>query len=312
MTSTDLVRTEVIASRLATGYELRADGPEPIADYELITVGGGGVYSTPADMARYVAALLGGGANEHGSVLAPETVAMMFEPQYQPDPRIPGIGLSFFRADIGGHPVVEHDGILPGFDSQIVVAPDDGVGVMAFANGAKRGMHWLTPEASGLLRRLLGVPDEGIRTDVPHHPEIWNDLCGWYRFSAHPSDPARLALGPGAEVVVRRGRLMMRAFSPIPSLFRGFDLHPDDDEDPYVFRIEVPWGRHGPRRLRREVGGPTTAFHLDFAPMSFQKRPARENPRRWATGALGVAAVVVGATVARRRFARTTSDALRS
>ncbi len=42
-------------------------------------------------MARYVAALLGGGANTHGVVLKPDTLAMMFEPQYQPDPRIPGI-----------------------------------------------------------------------------------------------------------------------------------------------------------------------------------------------------------------------------
>jgi hypothetical protein len=40
-------------------------------------------------MARYVAALLGGGANEYGSVLRPETLASIFAPQYQPDPRIP-------------------------------------------------------------------------------------------------------------------------------------------------------------------------------------------------------------------------------
>jgi CubicO group peptidase (beta-lactamase class C family) len=304
MTRTELVRTEEITARLATGYELRSGGPEPIPDYELITVGGGGIYSTPADMARYLAALLGSGANGHGSVLAPETLATMYEPQYQPDPRIPGIGLAFFRADLGGHPAVEHDGILPGFDAQIIVAPDDGVAVMAFANGAKGGMHWLTPEASGLLRRLLGVPDEAIRTDVPHHPEIWNDLCGWYRFPAHPTDPARLALGPGAEVVVRRGRLAMRAVSPIPALFRGLDLHPDDDEDPYVFRIEVPGLGSGRLVFSRGDGGGTTAFHLGFAPMSFLKRPAIENPRRWATGALGAAAVVAGATVVRRRSAR--------
>ena len=306
MTRTDVVRTEAIASRLASGYELRSGGPEPIPDYELITVGGGGVYSTPSDMARYLAALAGGGANDHGSVLAPETLATMFEPQYQPDPRIPGIGLSFFRADLGGHPAVEHDGILPGFDSQIVVAPDDGVAVMAFANGAKSGMHWLTPEASGLLRRLLGVPDEVIRTDVPQHLEIWNELCGWYRFSAHPSDPARLALGPGAEVVVRRGRLTMRAFSPIPALYRGFVLHPDDGQDPYVFRIAAPWFGTGRVVFSREVGRRTTAFHLDFAPMSFHKRPEIENPRRWAIGVLGAAAVAAGASVARRRFTRTT------
>ena len=37
--------------------------------------GAGGIYSTPIDMAGYLAALLGGGANEHGTVLKPATLA---------------------------------------------------------------------------------------------------------------------------------------------------------------------------------------------------------------------------------------------
>jgi hypothetical protein len=226
----------------------------------------------------------------------------MFQPQYEPDPRIPGNGLAFFRANVGGHLAVEHDGILPGFDSQILLAPGDGIGVMAFANGARRGMHWLTPEVEGLLRRLPGVPDTVIRTDLPHHPEIWAELCGWYRFSAHPTDPARLAIGAGAEVVVRRGQLLIRFLSPIPALYRGFPLHPDDDTDPDVFRIELPWFGIGTGRVvfSREPGSGTAALHLDFGPISFQKQPATTNPRRWVTGALGALAVAATATAVRR------------
>jgi CubicO group peptidase (beta-lactamase class C family) len=303
MAGTDLVRSERVKSHLATGYELRASGAEAVTDYEVVTVGGGAVYSTPRDMARYLVALLGGGANEHGRVLKPATLAAMFEPQYQPDPRTAGFGLAFFRANLGGHLAVEHDGILPGFDSQIFLAPGDGVGVMAFANGARSGLHWLTPEVAGLLRRLLGVPDEVIRTDVPHHPEIWGDLCGWYRFSAHLTDPGKLAIGAGAEVVVRRGQLMMRFLSPIPALYRGFLLHPDDDKDPYVFRIELPWLGIGTGRVifSREPGVGTTAVHLDFGPLSFQKQPATTNPRPWLTRALGAAAVAATVTAVRRR-----------
>ena len=303
MSSSDLVRSERVAPQLATGYELHSRGARAVPDYEVITAAGGGAYSTPADMARYLGALLGGGANQHGRVLQPATVASMFAPHYQPDPRVPGFGLGFFRTSLGGHAAVEHDGILPGFDAQILVAPDDEVAVMAFATGAKRGMHWLTPEAAGLLRRLLGVPDETIRTDVPHHPEIWADLCGWYRFSAHPSDPARLALGAGVEVVVRRGQLLIRALSPIPALYRGFVLHPDDEDDPYVFRIELPWFGIGTSRVvfSRQPGMGTTAVHLDFAPLSFQKRSAATRPQRWATGALGALAVAAAVAAVRRR-----------
>jgi CubicO group peptidase (beta-lactamase class C family) len=303
MADTDLVRSERVKSHLATGYNLRSDGAKAVTDYEVVMVGGGAAYSTTRDMARYVAALLGGGANEHGSVLKPATMATMFEPHYQPDPRVPGIGLAFFRANLGGHLAVEHDGILPGFDSQIFLAPDDGVGVMAFANGARHVMHWLTPEIAGVLKRLLDVPDEVIRTDVPQHPVLWGDLCGWYHFSAHLTDPGKLAIGAGVEVFVRRGQLMIRALSPIPALYRGFLLHPDDDKDPYVFRIDFStFGIDTCRVIfSRERGVGTTAVHLDFGPLSFQKQPAIKNPRLWITGALGALTVASTATAVRRR-----------
>ena len=58
-------------------------------------MGAGAAYSTPSDMARYLAALMCRGANEYGSVLKPATLASMFAPQYQPHPRIPGMGLAF-------------------------------------------------------------------------------------------------------------------------------------------------------------------------------------------------------------------------
>jgi hypothetical protein len=96
-------------------------------------------------------------------------------------------------------------------------------------------MHWLAPEVGGLLKRLLGVPDEVIRTDVP---------------------------------------------------------------------APLVWDRHGPRRLQPRPGVGTTAVHLNFAPLSFQKQPATKNPRLWAIGALGALAVATTATTAGRRSRR--------
>lgn len=298
MSDTSLRASDLPRSQFAKAYELRSGGPQGVAGYEVVTVAGGGIFSTPADMARYLAALLGNGSNEIGTVLKPATLRMMFQPHYQPDPRVPGVGLAFFRADLRGHLAVEHDGILPGFDSTVFLSPDDGVGVMAFANGAKRGMHWLVPEAGAILRQLIGVPDDVIRTDVPHHPEIWSDLCGWYHFPAALTDPGKLALGPGVEVYVRSGRLMIRALSAIPALYKGFVLHPDDETDPYVFRIEVPWFGIGTGRVifSREPGVGVSGIHTDFGPLSFHKRPASTNPRRWVAGAVGGLAVAGAAT----------------
>lgn len=104
----------------------------------------------------------------------------MFAPQYQPDPRLPGVGLGFYRRVVDGHLIIEKSGLPPGFASQMCIAPDDGVAVVAFTNGARNGHGWLGAETSALLGHVLGVADESIRTDVAHRPELWSELCGWY------------------------------------------------------------------------------------------------------------------------------------
>lgn len=277
MTDSDLLRSEKVRSRLATGYTLGSRGPKAVAEREMVTAGAASIYSTPRDMARYLAALLGEGGNAHGRILGPATLATMFAPQYRPDVRVPGIGLAFFRADLGGHAVVDHQGIHPGFDSELALAPDDGVGVMAFTNGARGAMLWLPDEMSGLLGHLLGVPDETVRTDVPQRPEVWGEICGRYRYEGPITDVrARSMVGFGAQVVVRGGRLVLRALSPLPALLRGLELHPDDESDPYVFRLDLSEFGLGPLRLvfSRAAGVGVTGVHVDVMPLSLRKTPS--------------------------------------
>jgi CubicO group peptidase (beta-lactamase class C family) len=295
MEHTDVV-SERMRPHLATGYVLRSGGLKAVADRKYVLAGAGSIYSTTRDMARYVAALVGGGANEHGSVLEPETLATMFEPHYQPDPRLPGIGLSFFRVKAGGHRLVEHGGILPGFSSQIFLAPDDGIGVIAFANVGSPAPLWLPFEMGALLGLLLGVPDAEIRGDIPQHPEVWSDICGWYGPPAGLTGVRAMAMvGPGVEVFARRGQLMARALSPVPSLLKGLRLHPDDENDPYVFRIDLSGFGLGSCRVafRQKAETGTTAMTLDLMPISLQKRSDIRNPRRLVGGALALGAIAL-------------------
>ena len=304
MGDTSLVRSERIRHRLATGYVVRSGGPRALPDYDVVTAGAAAAYSTPADVARYVEALLGGGANAYGRVLQPATLASMFAPHYQPDPRIPGLGLAFFRGTLGGHPVIEHQGIVPGFNSQILLAPRDDVGVVAFTNGSPGAVMWMPVETGELLRLLLGVGSDGVRTDVPQHPEVWADVCGWYSLPGPLTDVrARGALGAGVEVVVRRGRLMLRSVSAIPDLYRGLPLLPDDPEDPYVFRLQVPGEGFGLRVVFSQgPGGGTTAVHLDAMPLSAIRGSGVTDPRRWLRGAAAVAGLsLLGMTLRRPR-----------
>jgi CubicO group peptidase (beta-lactamase class C family) len=304
MAETDLLRSEQITSRRATGYRFGSHGARVVTDSEFVTMGASSISSTPRDMARYLAALLGGGANDCGRVLKPETLASMFAPHFQTDPRVVGMGLGFFRAEVSGHPAVWHEGMLPGFNSQIWLAPDDGVAVMAFTNGARGAMTWLLAEVSRLLKDVLAVPDEAIRTDVPQHPELWGDLCGWYRLSAQWTDmQSRGMAGLGAEVFVRGGQLTLRVLSPIPALYRGFPLHPDDEQDPCVFRIDLSEYGIGTQQVvfSRDARGAITRIHVDMLPLWLEKQLAIRNPRLWVTGAAGALAVAAAVTAATGR-----------
>lgn len=75
---------------------------------------------------------------------------------------------------------------------------------------------------------------------------------------------------------MRRGQLTLRALSPVPAVYRGFPLHPDDDKDPYVFRIDLSQFGLGIARIvfSREPGAGTTRIHTDMVPLSLRKQPA--------------------------------------
>jgi CubicO group peptidase (beta-lactamase class C family) len=255
-------------------------------------------------MARYMAALMGGGRNEHGSILRPDTMAMMFAPHFQGDPRVPGMGLGFDRLDDDGHLVIGHGGILPGFNSQMFVAPEDGTGVIAWTTGAHLAMLWLPTETGRLVDRLIGAPIDAIRTDLPQRTETWHELCGHYGYTGRLTDiRSRLMTGFGADVYVAGDKLMLRLLSPVPGLLRGIQLHPDSETDPDVFRVDLAaFGlpTAGIVFTRRpDVGA--TAMHLDIFPMSLRhQHPAPRRLKAWHLAVFSTLLATAATLVARR------------
>jgi CubicO group peptidase (beta-lactamase class C family) len=281
MENSDLRRTPHLASRLATGYEIGSRGVRAVAERDMVTTGAASLYSTPADMARYLAALLAGGRGQRGSILRPETLALMLSPQYQPDPRVPGMGLGFFRYRVGRHVAVGHQGTHPGFHAQVLLVPDAGPGVALFTNGGHHPDFWLPAAASTLLRAALGEPTEP-RHDGPHRPDLWPDLCGRYRLPARLTDSRlRGMLGAGASVFVRSGRLMLRFLTVVPALARGFPLQPDDPQDPWVFRVDLEETGMDPLRVVFAPGthGAPTRLHLEIMPVTLVRHRAPRPPR---------------------------------
>jgi hypothetical protein len=225
---------------------------------------------------------------------------MMFAPQYQPDPRISGMGLGFFRRSIGGALAVGHQGTHPGFHSQIFVVPERGIGAMVFTNGAAQADFWLPSETARLLGLALGILPGHDRPPITHHPEIWSELVGWYRLSAGPTDVRlRGMVGAGVEVFVRDRTLQLRFLTPVPALAKGFTLRPDDQSDPRVFALDLDPDMDPMRVVFAQgVNGQTTRLHLDLMPLTLAKQPGVTNPRRWAigTGVAGVVGMALGLT----------------
>ena len=170
---------------------------QPVADREWICrLGAGGIYSTSRDMARFVAALLGGGANEHGRVLEPSTLATMFEPHYRPDPRLPGRGLGFVprrrRRASARRPRRGAAGLQRG-----------AAGCAGRRCRRLRLDEWLERRASSGWRSSSSAccaSCSACRTmrsgrDVPHHPEVWAELCGRYDLPARSPTPRAPCVG---------------------------------------------------------------------------------------------------------------------
>jgi CubicO group peptidase (beta-lactamase class C family) len=304
MAASDLVRSDRVAGRLATGYTVTGAGVTTVEDRDWIGRGSGGAYSTVGDLLRYAAALLAGGSNGHGAVLRPTTLAEMFDRQYPPDPRVSGVGLGFFRANVGGHRVVHHDGILPGFNSALVVAPDDGIAIVAMTNGSPGAFGWLAVELEQLLRRLLDLPEEEVRPELPYHPETWGSLRGRYVVPPVADLRQRLVLGGGADVIVRGGRLRLRVALPVAGLLRGLPLDPADPADPDVLRLDLAGYGMGSVRVvfARGRDGRVERVHTDLGGQPWTLIPDPGPGRRWPWRvAAGVAAFGAAGLAVRRR-----------
>jgi CubicO group peptidase (beta-lactamase class C family) len=235
MAHSDYDLSDRVRDRLAQGYAFHRGRLRPVDYLEIVVRGAGSMFSTVDDLARYVSALLGEGRNAHGVALRPATLRQMWEPWFQLDPRLLAMGLGFVLERYGSHRVVGHDGGWPGFVSSLLVASDDGLGVIALGNTSSAAPSAVS---RALLRHLLGLPDPRARLPrrgVPEVPSLWPELCGTYGPAPGPNTNARFWAGFGgeAEVRVSGGHLALRSL--VGPFWRGLRLYPVDPADPLAF-----------------------------------------------------------------------------
>jgi CubicO group peptidase (beta-lactamase class C family) len=124
----------------------------------------GSIYSSAADMAKWVALHLGDGAFAGTRLLAPATMADMHVPRMTiaspPDPRHPEVGpgayaLGWFVDSYRGHQRVHHGGNIDGFSALVSLLPQDGIGVVALVNRGASPVPGLV--AREVFDRLTGM-----------------------------------------------------------------------------------------------------------------------------------------------------------
>ena len=125
-----------LRGQMSQGY-LSVDGQPK--GFEIVSMPpAGSMAATGSDMARFMLAYLQGGQLDGQRILQPDTVARMHSTITRGLPDLNGIGLGFYQQDLNGHRAVGHGGDTILFHSDLVLLPDQGIGLYVSVNAAGR------------------------------------------------------------------------------------------------------------------------------------------------------------------------------
>ncbi len=124
----------------------------------------GSMYSTVADLGRFVSVLLSHGKTPNGKILKPETLDEMWKPQF---PHSGGgvFGLGFHLGNLEKHRMVGHDGAIYGFATSLDILPDDKLGAIAVTT--KDLANTVTDRVAEEALRLILAHREGKPLALP-------------------------------------------------------------------------------------------------------------------------------------------------
>jgi CubicO group peptidase (beta-lactamase class C family)/D-alanyl-D-alanine dipeptidase len=131
MTESGFEPTPAILRDLAPAEMWTLDGRRFAAPtFQLGIAPAGSMYTTVTDLARFVSALFAGGRGANGHLLAPQTIAQMWTPQFARPGEETGYGLGFRIGRFEGRRSVGHDGAIYGFATTLQALPDEKLGVI--------------------------------------------------------------------------------------------------------------------------------------------------------------------------------------
>ncbi|HMH42797.1 MAG TPA: serine hydrolase, partial [Pyrinomonadaceae bacterium] len=132
------------------------------------------LYSSIEDMSRWAIANLNRGELDGKRILKGETIDLMWRPVV--DAFSMKEGISWFTTEKQGHRFVLHSGGDTGFESLVMLAPEDGVGVVAMSNFAASERDYIEQFVNGAMRIMLGLkPSEPSATNSITATQLTNE-----------------------------------------------------------------------------------------------------------------------------------------
>ncbi len=283
-----------LASLPSEGY--RSNTTKPAVGFEIFNpVGAGGISSSAADMGRFGQALLNGGELDGKRILRPETLALMWTPQFRASDQLPPICMGFYQDWRNHLRWIGHEGDLIAFHSLFFVEPTQKIVLFVSFNSVGGGTE-PRPEIINFFsdRYFPGAPE------TPYLKTAAKDLKsieGTYQ-STRRDDTTQLKLSSlfsqrGASVdkdavLTIEGAKDLRGH-PIKWKAVGKDLWQADGDQQRIFAI-------------RDDHNKVTRLAVDFPGVQLQRVPWYEN-ETWVIVALcsslGILVLVVLASLIR-------------
>lgn len=147
-----------LAPRMTKGYTVK-DGrfvAEAFELYSSIMPAGSGTSSAP-DMARFMLAMLNGGAIGKARILKAESVQLLMRDSFANTPGLPGMAHGFFVVRDAGPRLVGHGGNTRDFHSNMILSPETGIGFFISETGGQGSYGGRTELTEALIGRLFPV-----------------------------------------------------------------------------------------------------------------------------------------------------------
>jgi CubicO group peptidase (beta-lactamase class C family) len=266
MTRSSFGMEPAVLDGLAQGYVFASGAQRRIPVDFLNNPASGGLVTTGLDMARFLRVFLNDGEIDGTRILRPETTHAMLTRQFSQHPGMQGIGFGFWELEIDGRRYWGHDGDIVGWNAQVLLLPERGLGLFV----AYTGMDTLKAFGGRVASTVFGPSQPPSTRERPPRATVAgaHRLEGLYRWTRTARATADRLFTPHWLV---QYRARVDASGDL-ELGNALGLFPTSRWEPIGADLfqEVD----GSRRLSfRDAGGRITHVFLDGSPipMAFER-----------------------------------------